>query len=51
MPMEYKSIKAAVMGFEGERTVTGIFAVHGNIDAGDGWTVRDRSHPGLFGDF
>ncbi len=51
MPPEYKSIKAAVMGFEGERTVTGIFAVHGNVDAGDGWTSRDRSHPGLFGDF
>ena len=51
MPPEYKAIKAAVMGFEGERTVTGIFAVHGNVDAGDGWTARDRSHPGLFGDF
>lgn len=51
MPIEYKSVKAAVMGFEGERTVTGIFAVHGNLDAGDGWTMRDRSHPGLFGDF
>ncbi len=50
-PVEYKSIKAAVMGFEGERTVTGVFAVHGNVDAGDGWTARDRSHPGLFGDF
>ena len=49
--VEYKSVKAAVMGMEGERTVTGIFAVHGNVDAGDGWTSRDRSHPGLFGDF
>lgn len=50
MPIEYKSIKAATMGIEG-RTVTGVFAVHGNVDAGDGWTSRDRSHPGLFGDF
>ncbi len=50
MPIEYKSTKAAVMGIEG-RTVTGIFAVHGNIDAGDGWMMRDRTHPGLFGDF
>jgi len=49
--VEYKSVKAAVMGMEGERTVTGIFAVHGNVDSGDGWTSRDRSHPGLFGDF
>jgi len=50
MPMEYKSTKAALMGIEG-RTVTGIFAVHGNVDAGDGWAMRDRTHPGLFGDF
>jgi len=28
------------------RTVRGIFAVHGNVDAGG-----DRSHPGSFGDF
>jgi len=48
--MEYKSSKAFTMGIEG-RTVTGIFAVHGNIDDGDGWSSRDRSHPGLFGDF
>lgn len=48
--MQYKSIKASVMGIDG-RTVTGIFAVHGNVDDGDGWTSRDRSHPGLFGDF
>lgn len=48
--MEYKAIKAAVMGIEG-RTVTGVFAVHGNVDSGDGWSSRDRSHPGLFGDF
>jgi len=50
MPIEYKSVKAAVMGVAGERTVTGVFCVHGNVDAGDGWTSRDRSHPGLFGD-
>lgn len=51
MPIEYKSVKAAVMGIE-DRTVTGIFCVHGNLDDGDGWTSRgDRSHPGLFGDF
>ena len=48
--MEYKASKAFTMGIEG-RTVTGIFAVHGNIDDGDGWSSRDRSHPGLFGDF
>jgi len=48
--MEYKASKAFTMGIEG-RTVTGIFAVHGNIDDGDGWSTRDRSHPGLFGDF
>lgn len=49
---EYKSIKAAgTMGIE-DRTVTGIFCVHGNVDQGDGWTsAGDRSHPGLFGDF
>lgn len=51
MPIQYKSIKAAVMGIE-DRTVTGVFCVHGNLDEGDGWTSRgDRSHPGLFGDF
>ena len=50
MPIEYKSVKAAVMGVEG-RTVTGVFAVHGNVDSGDGWTSRDRSHPGIFGNF
>lgn len=48
--MEYKASKAFTMGIEG-RTVTGIFCVHGNIDDGDGWSTRDRSHPGLFGDF
>jgi len=48
--IEYKSSKAAVMGIDG-RSVTGIFAVHGNVDSGDGWSYRDRSHPGLFGDF
>jgi HK97 family phage prohead protease len=50
MPIEHKAIKNGTMGIE-DRTVTGIFAVHGNVDAGDGWTSRDRSHPGLFGDF
>lgn len=51
MPIEYKSVKAVTMGIE-DRTVTGIFCVHGNLDDGDGWTSRgDRSHPGLFGDF
>jgi hypothetical protein len=48
--MEYKASKAFTMGIDG-RTVTGIFAVHGNIDDGDGWSSRDRSHPGIFGDF
>jgi len=48
--MEYKASKAFTMGIEG-RTVTGIFCVHGNVDDGDGWSTRDRSHPGLFGDF
>lgn len=49
---EYKSLKAVgTMGID-DRTVTGIFCVHGNVDAGDGWTTSgDRSHPGLFGDF
>lgn len=51
MPIEYKSTKAVTTGIE-DRTVTGIFCVHGNLDEGDGWTSRgDRSHPGLFGDF
>jgi hypothetical protein len=50
MPLEYKSLKAELMGIE-DRTVTGLFAVHGNVDSGDGWSSRDRSHPGLFGDF
>lgn len=50
MPVEYKSSKAFTTGIEG-RTVTGIFAVHGNVDSGDGWSSRDRSHPGLFGDY
>lgn len=49
--MEYKSLPAFTMGIE-DRTVTGIFAVHGNVDSGDGWaSAGDRSHPGLFGDF
>lgn len=50
MPLEYKSLKAELMGIE-DRTATGLFAVHGNVDSGDGWSSRDRSHPGLFGDF
>lgn len=45
MPIEYKASKAVTLGIDG-RTVTGIFAVHGNVDGGG-----DRSHPGLFGDF
>jgi phage head maturation protease len=49
--IEYKSVKATVLGIE-DRTVTGIFCVHGNVDEGDGWTSSgDRSHPGLFDDF
>jgi hypothetical protein len=48
--MEYKASKTFTMGIDG-RTVTGIFAVHGNVDDGDGWSSRDRSHPGMFGDF
>lgn len=47
--LEYKSIKAITLGIE-DRTVTGIFCVHGNVDDGS-WYSRDRSHPGLFGDF
>lgn len=47
---EYKSTKAFTTGIDG-RTVTGIFAVHGHVDDGDGWSSRDRSHPGIFGDF
>lgn len=50
MTIEYKSIKAALMGVDG-RSITGIFCVHGNVDSGDGWYSRDRSHPGMFGDF
>lgn len=50
MTVEYKSFKAAPMGIDG-RTVTGIAVVHGNVDDGDGWSSRDRTHPGLFGDF
>lgn len=51
MSLEYKSSKSFMMGIDG-RTATGIFAVHGNVDDGDGWTTSgDRSHPGLFGDF
>lgn len=50
MPIEYKAAKAFMMGITG-RSVTGIFCVHGNVDSGDGWSSRDRSLPGLFGDF
>jgi hypothetical protein len=39
---EYKSGPQFVKAIDG-RTVTGVFAVHGNLDAG-----RDRSHPGAF---
>lgn len=45
MPREYKVAPAFTMGIE-DRTVTGVFCVHGNVDSGG-----DRSHPGLFGDF
>lgn len=50
MHIEYKSQKAFTTGIDG-RSVTGIFAVHGNVDDGDGWSSRDRTHPGVFGDF
>jgi HK97 family phage prohead protease len=51
MPIQYKALPQFTMGIE-DRTVTGCFCVHGNVDDGDGWTSRgDRSHPGLFGDF
>jgi hypothetical protein len=51
MPIEYKALPQFTMGID-DRTVTGIFCVHGNVDDGDGWTSRgDRTHPGLFGDF
>jgi hypothetical protein len=42
---ECKSLPQFTKAIDG-RTVDGIFCVHGNIDDG-----RDRSHPGLFGDF
>lgn len=42
---EYKSLPQFTKAID-DRTVEGIFCVHGNIDSG-----RDRSHPGLFGDF
>lgn len=50
MTIEYKNQKSYTLGIEG-RTVTGIFAVHGHVDDGDAWSSRDRSHPGVFGDF
>lgn len=40
--MEYKTSSQHVKTIDG-RTVTGVFAVHGNVDAGS-----DRSHPGAF---
>lgn len=43
--MEYKAAPAFMMGIDG-RSVTGIYAVHGNVDDGG-----DRSYPGVFGDF
>jgi predicted RNase H-like nuclease (RuvC/YqgF family) len=43
--MEHKAAPAFLMGIDG-RTVTGIAAVHGNVDDGG-----DRSYPGVFGDF
>jgi HK97 family phage prohead protease len=45
---EYKSGPQFVKEIS-DRTVTGIFAVHGNVDDGD-WYTRDRSHPGSFAD-
>lgn len=47
---EYKSAPAFTKAIN-DRTVDGVFAVHGNVDDGDGWSSRDRSHPGVFGDF
>lgn len=44
MNVEYKAAPSFVFGID-DRTVTGVFAVHGTIDDGG-----DRSHPGLFGD-
>ena len=42
--MEYKSVAQNIKTIEG-RIVTGIFAVHGNVDSG-----QDRSFPGTFVD-
>lgn len=39
---EYKSLPQFIKSIDG-RTVTGVFAVHGNVDSG-----LDRSHPGAF---
>lgn len=44
MAMEFKSIPQFTKGID-DRTVTGIFAVHGNVDSGG-----DRSWPGAFSD-
>lgn len=45
MPIEYKAAPAFTLGID-NRTATGIYAVHGNVDGGG-----DRSYPGVFGDF
>ena len=51
MAIQYKALPQFTMGID-DRSVTGVFCVHGNVDDGDGWTsAGDRSHPGLFGDF
>ncbi len=41
---EYKTLPAFVKSIA-DRTVVGLFAIHGNVDDGG-----DRSHPGAFGD-
>lgn len=43
--MDFKTIAHGTKAID-DRTVTGIFAVHGNIDDGG-----DRSHPGAFADY
>jgi len=43
--MEYKALPSFTKAID-DRTVEGVFAVHGNVDSG-----MDRGHPGLFGDF
>jgi hypothetical protein len=44
MTLQYKALPAFTLGIDG-RTVTGVFAVHGNVDSGG-----DRGNPGMFGD-